>query len=157
MAETHLARTEEVRRVGTVVRALDDLVRVPGTKFGIGLDAILGALIPGAGDVVTGAVALSVVVTALRRGVPRVVVARMLLNIGVDTLVGVVPVAGDLFDLLWRSNTRNLELLERHQGELEPRARPTDYLIVTAAAALVAGSIAAPIALTWWLLSGLLG
>ncbi len=145
MAETHLARTAEVDKVGSVVRWMEDLVRVPGTKFGIGLDALLGFMVPGVGDAVTGAVALSLLVTAMRRGVPRIVVLRMFLNIAVDVVVGLVPVVGDAFDLVWRSNVRNLELLERHQGELEPKARAGDYAIVTAAIALVAGSVAAPI------------
>lgn len=157
MAEAHLAREEEVRRVGAVVRWLDDAVPIPGTKFGVGLDAVLGFLIPGAGDAITGAVAFAVVFAAIRRGVPRVVVARMLLNIGVDTLVGMIPVAGDVFDLLWRSNTRNLALLERHQGELEPGARASDYLWVGGAAALVVATVAAPFAAAWWLFSAIFG
>src|SRR5690606_40530037 len=77
-----------------------------------------------------GARALRSCPTRRSSDLPRVVVARMLLNIGVDTLVGMIPVAGDVFDLLWRSNTRNLALLERHQGELEPGARASDYLWV---------------------------
>src|SRR5262245_41336966 len=96
LADRHLARTSEVERVGSVVRWLDDLVRVPGTRFGIGLDALVGFLVPGLGDVVTGLVSLSVLGAAMRRGVPRIVLARMLVNIGVDVLVGLVPVVGDL-------------------------------------------------------------
>jgi len=153
MADRHLASVAEVEKVGNVVRWLDDLVRVPGTRFGIGLDAILGFLVPGLGDVVTGAVSLTVLTAAMRRGVPRIVLARMLVNIGVDTVVGLVPVAGDLFDLLWRSNTRNLALLERHQGELEPRPRAGDYAIVAAAVGLIGLSIAAPILLVVWFFS----
>lgn len=156
MADRHLARTDEVAKVATVVRWLDDLVRVPGTKFGIGLDAIVGAVVPGLGDAVTGAVALTLLRTAVRRGVPRVVIARMFVNIAIDTLFGLVPVVGDVFDLLWRSNTRNLALLERHQGELEPRARTGDWMIVGAAATLVVGSVLAPLMLVAWLLSALL-
>lgn len=157
MAEQHLARTAEVERVGHVVRWLDDLVRVPGTRFGIGLDAILGALVPGLGDLVTGGVAFTVVAAAVRRGVPRVVIARMLLNIAIDTLLGVIPVAGDLFDLLWRSNTRNLALLERHQHELEPRARTGDYLALAAAGTMIAIGVAAPFVLVAWVWSLLAG
>lgn len=152
MADTHLARTDEVEKVGTMVRWLEDLVRVPGTKFGIGLDAILGFVLPGVGDAVTGAMALSLLVTAMRRGVPRVVVLRMFLNIAVDVVVGLVPVLGDAFDLVWRSNVRNLELLERHQGELEPKARTGDYAIVAGAVALVAASVAAPVFAVGYLL-----
>jgi hypothetical protein len=153
MAETHLARTGEIERVGRVVRWLDDLVRIPGTRFGVGLDAILGAIVPGFGDVVTGTMAMTVIIAAARRGVPRIVLARMLVNVGIDTSLGLVPVAGDVFDLLWRSNVKNLELLERHQGELEPRARVGDWAIVGAAGAMVLASIAAPIFLIAWLVS----
>jgi hypothetical protein len=102
---------------------------------------------------VTGAVGLGLITAGVRRGVPRIVLARMLVNIGVDTLVGMVPVVGDVFDLLWRSNTKNLALLERHQHELEPRARAGDYAIVAAAVGLVVASVAAPIMLLAWLLS----
>ncbi len=153
MADQHLARVAEVEKVGKVVRVLDDLVHVPGTKFGIGLDAILGAFLPGVGDAVTGLVSLSLLSAAMRRGVPRVVIARMFLNIAIDTVGGLVPVVGDVFDLFWRSNTKNLALLERHQGELEPKARAGDYMVLAAAAVLIGVGIAAPIMLIAWLLS----
>ena len=156
MADQHLARTEEVRRVGVLVRWLDDLIRIPGTKFGIGLDPIVGALLPGVGDAVTGAAALTVMVTALRRGVPSVVIARMFLNVAIDVIGGLVPVAGDAFDFVWRANYRNLQLLERHQNELEPQTRRSDYLWVGGAAALVAVSVITPIVFWMTVLAAIL-
>lgn len=156
MAERHLARQAEVERVGTLVRWLDDAVRIPGTRFGVGLDALVGLLLPGAGDVITGVASLAVLTAAVRRGVPRVVLARMLLNVTIDVLGGMVPVVGDAFDVVWRSNVRNLALLERHQGELEPRARPGDYAVLAVAVGLTGLSLAAPIVLLVWIL-GLLG
>lgn len=156
MADAHIAKTDEVERVGKLVRVLDDTIRVPGTKFGIGLDAVAGFFLPGVGDAITGVAALTLLMTALRRGVPRIVVMRMFLNIAVDTVGGLLPIVGDVFDLLWRSNTRNLALLERHQGEIEPKARAGDYALVGGAVALVAASIAAPIAAAGWLLGALL-
>lgn len=157
MAETHLARTGEVERMGTMVRWMEDIVRVPGTRFGVGLDALIGFALPGLGDAVTGGVALTMLVTAMRRGVPRIVVLRMLLNVAIDVVGGLVPVVGDAFDLVWRANVRNLELLERHQGELEPKARVGDYAIVAVAVGLVGASIAAPIMLLTWLVGILIG
>lgn len=157
MADRYLARTDEVARVGKVVRWMDDLVRVPGTRFGFGLDAILGFFIPGLGDLVTGAAAVTVITAAQRRGVPRVVIMRMLLNLGIDVLGGMVPVVGDAFDLVWRANVRNLALLERHQGELEPRARKSDYLVVAAAVGIAGLGVAAPILLAIWLFGMLVG
>lgn len=156
MADRHLAREEEVRQVAKVVRWLDDLVRVPGTRFGIGLDPLLG-LVPVVGDAISGFVSLSVLAVARRRGVPSVVLARMLLNVGIDTLVGMVPVVGDVFDVVWRANIRNLALLERHEGELEPRARAGDYAMVAAAAGMVALSVAAPLFLLVWLVGLIAG
>ena len=153
LADTHLARRDEVERVARLVRWLDDLVRIPGTKFGIGLDAVAGFLAPGVGDAVTGAASLAVLGTAIRRGVPTPVLVRMLANIAVDVLGGLLPGIGDFFDLLWRSNSRNLALLERHQDELEPRARPTDWLIMGAAVSLVGIGIAAPFFVIGWVLS----
>jgi hypothetical protein len=157
MADAHLARQDEVRRVAGLVRWMDDLVRVPGTRFGLGLDAILGLFVPVLGDLVTGAIAVLVITAAQRRGVPRIVVLRMLLNVGIDVLGGLVPVVGDAFDLVWRSNVRNLELLERHQGELEPKARKSDYAVVAAAVGLVGLGLAAPIMLLVWLVGLLVG
>jgi hypothetical protein len=156
MADKHLARTEEVRRVGVLVRWLDDLIRIPGTKFGVGLDPIVGAFLPGIGDAVTGAAAIMVLITALRRGVPGVVIARMFLNIAIDTVGGLIPVAGDAFDFIWRSNYRNLQLLERHQNELEPRTRKSDYLWVGGAVSLVAVSVITPIVFWMTVLAAIL-
>lgn len=157
MADAHLARVEDVRKVGVLVRWLDDLIRIPGTKFGIGLDSVVGFFLPGVGDAITGVASIAVLSTAIRSGVPRVVVARMLMNIAIDTVGGLLPVVGDVFDLFWRSNVRNLELLERHQHELQPRARAADYLWVGLAVALVGASVAAPFVLGYWILGAIFG
>ena len=155
MADTHLARQQEVERVGQMVRVLDDLVRVPGTKFGIGLDALVGFVLPGVGDAITAALGLTVITAAIRRGVPKVVIARMLVNLGVDLLVGAIPIVGDAFDLLWRANTKNLALLERHQNELEPRPRRSDYAMVALATTVVAAVAATPFVLLYLLLGAI--
>jgi hypothetical protein len=118
---------------------------------------VLGFFVPVVGDLVTGAAAVAVITAAQRRGVPRVVLLRMLLNVGLDTLGGMVPVVGDAFDVVWRANVRNLELLERHQGELEPKARKSDYAVIAAAVGLVGLGVAAPIMLLVWLVGLLAG
>lgn len=104
---------------------LDDWFRVPWTRWRFGLDGLIG-LVPGAGDAVTAALAGYIVVEAWRLGVPRRLLARMALNVGIDLAVGAVPVAGDLFDFGWKSNRRNLALLtchlERERGH--PAAGP---------------------------------
>ena len=144
-----------------LVRFLDDGIRIPGTKQGIGLDAILGFFVPGVGDAITSAGSLGLFGLALKRRVPTVILLRMLLNQGIDTVVGSVPMLGDVFDVFYRSNRKNLELIERHQrgGGTKPAA--ADYLVVGVALMLAVASVVAPIVLAvfvgtslWSLLSG---
>ena len=110
-------RTERVlaaeRRIGYVAHALDDLVAVPGTKSRIGLDPIIG-LVPFLGDIVTSLVAMWIVVEAARFKLPGIVLARMVINASVDFLIGLIPFIGDLFDLVYKANTKNLELFHKH-------------------------------------------
>ena len=78
------------------------------------LDPLVGMLLPGVGDVLGATAGLYIVAVAVRHGVPRATVARMLFNVAVDCAGGVVPVVGDLFDVLNRANLRNVRLLEQH-------------------------------------------
>jgi hypothetical protein len=91
----------------------DELFRIPGTRIRFGLDALVG-LIPGVGDALTGGVSVYLLVTATRMGAPPSVVARMAGNVALDLLVGAIPLLGDLFDLGWKANVRNVRLLEQH-------------------------------------------
>jgi hypothetical protein len=102
-------RMDRLHRIAWV---LDDLVRVPGTKRRFGLDPVLG-LLPGGGDIAGGALAACIVVAAARLGAPSSVILRMGWNIVVDTVLGAVPLLGDLFDASWKANRRNVALLER--------------------------------------------
>ena len=93
-------------------RLLDTWFRVPGTNIRFGLDGIIG-FVPGVGDFLAGAASCIIVLAAFFRGVPLVTVARMAANIGIEVVVGAVPVLGNLFDIGWRANRRNYALLER--------------------------------------------
>jgi hypothetical protein len=134
---------------------LDEAVRIPGTNIRFGLDALLGFFVPGLGDAASGVASVSLLVLALRRGVPRVVLARMISNLGIDAVVGAVPLLGDLFDVGWKANRKNLELIKHH--ELDPTAKPSrgDYLLVAAGVGLVLLAIALPIVLITLLAGGL--
>lgn len=113
-----------VGRARGVARLLDDLIRIPGTNIGIGLDPIIG-LIPGIGDVVGGAMSGYILLVAAQEGAPTSVLVRMLGNIAIDSLVGIVPVLGDLFDVAFKANARNAALLDGwlvRSGQAEPGA-----------------------------------
>jgi hypothetical protein len=101
---------ETQAKVDRIARVMDDWIRVPGTRIGIGWDAILG-FIPGIGDAITLLPQILLIAQALRVGIRKRALAMMLLNTLVDFLVGAVPVVGDLLDILWKSNRRNADLL----------------------------------------------
>jgi hypothetical protein len=92
---------------------LDEAIRIPGTRWRIGFDGLVG-LVPGVGDALTAVVALYPLAEGWRHGVPKRVLARMLGNLGLDLTVGAIPILGDLFDMRFKSNRRNVELLRRH-------------------------------------------
>ncbi|EMA17346.1 MULTISPECIES: DUF4112 domain-containing protein [Haloarcula] len=97
-------------RIRTVAHILDESVRVPGTTLRVGLDPIIG-LLPVAGDVATAVCSLYIVAEAIRLGVPKRTLLRLLANIAVEMLFGSVPVVGDLFDAYWKTNVKNAELV----------------------------------------------
>lgn len=116
-----------------------------------GLDALIG-LIPGVGDAATGIASLSLLLLGLRQKVPSVILAKMVFNILIDTAAGAVPVAGDIFDFAWRSNKRNLALIEEHAGgQGDPGAG--DYALVGLGITLIVIGIALPFVALGGLLS----
>jgi hypothetical protein len=120
---------DPLARARTVARLLDSAARVPGTNIRFGADAIIG-LVPGLGDIGGAALAGYLVILAQRLGVPRAVVLRMLANVAVDTLAGSVPVIGDLFDVAYKSNLRNVALLERALERPAATTRTSGLLVV---------------------------
>jgi hypothetical protein len=147
-----------LRQARAVARALDDLIRVPGTRYRVGLDPLLG-LVPGLGDWVGWAASGHLLVTAVRLRAPAPVVARMAANALLDAVVGAVPVVGDLWDVGWKANRRNLRLLERHVAQPAPTARTSRFLvgaIVAATFALMAGAAVGAVLLFRWVAGVLL-
>ena len=102
-----------MRRLERLAVILDSAIVVPGTNFRFGVDAVLG-LFPGGGDVVGAALAGYIVYESWRLGVPAGGLARMVGNVLTDTVLGAVPVAGDLFDAVWKANLRNIDILRAH-------------------------------------------
>ena len=136
---------------------LDDIFRIPGTGIRFGLDPLIG-LVPGLGDFITGAMSFLIIYGAWQRGLPRVTMTRMFVNIAIDTLSGIVPIAGDVFDLFWKSNRMNYNLLMRAKGGIQPSHSVRDWMFLIALAlgmiTLIAVPIVAFIFLLRWILHG---
>jgi Domain of unknown function (DUF4112) len=130
----HPDRIEALRKLK---RLLDEAFRVPGTSLRFGWDPIIG-LVPWVGDLLTALMGCAIVVQAHQMRVPGVVQLRMLLNIGIDLVTGVVPVVGDAFDFFWKSNAKNFALLERHAPAVQPATRGDWIFVVGIIAAVVA-------------------
>ena len=110
------------RRMEAMERLLERSLTIPGTKVGVGLDAVLG-VIPVIGDAIAAALGAYVLWEARNLGLPKWKLWRMAGNIAFDAAVGAVPVAGDLFDFAFRSNSRNLKLVRRHLDKHHPETR----------------------------------
>lgn len=123
------ARDEErLARLRRLAWWLDEGIRVPGTGIRFGLDPILG-LVPGLGDVAGALLGGAILMEGYRRRMPGTTLLRMAANVILDATAGTVPLLGDLFDFVWKSNRRNLDLLERHSFTPSKAAR-TDRLWV---------------------------
>ncbi|QKQ76384.1 DUF4112 domain-containing protein [Nostoc sp. TCL240-02] len=107
------AKAPTLKRLRQLSRLLDNVITIPGTKIGFGLDPILG-LIPIGGDFLGVMFSSYIILEAARLGVSRATLGKMVVNVIVDGLVGTVPVLGDFFDFAWRANTNNIKLLEEY-------------------------------------------
>jgi len=143
-APASLSVPQWARQLATL---LDSAIRIPGTELRIGLDPILGALLPELGDALTAVLSLTLLGVAFRQRVPKLVMARMLINIAIDALLGAVPLVGDVFDFAFKSNEKNLALIERHRGDPAQPATWGDKLVVFGVALLALVLVVLPIAL----------
>jgi hypothetical protein len=146
------ARTDSPANLRALARLLDAAVTIPGTDIRLGLDSVIG-LVPGVGDLAGAAMSGYIVLASARMGAPAPVLVRMVANIAVDSVVGSVPLLGDLFDVGWRANLRNTELLERHLAEPAAARRASIGAIVGIVAVLVLLAIGA-VALTIGIVKG---
>lgn len=107
------AKAPTLKRLRQLSRLLDNIITIPGTKIGFGLDPIIG-LIPIGGDFLGVVFSSYIILEAARLGVSRATLGKMVFNVILDGLVGTVPVLGDLFDFAWKANTNNIKLLEEY-------------------------------------------
>lgn len=107
------SRAQRIARLDALASLFDTAFVVPGTNVRFGIDALIG-LVPGIGDAITTVMSLYIVREARALGAPRHLVVRMLANVALDSVVGAVPLLGDMFDVMWRANRRNMALLQAH-------------------------------------------
>ena len=138
---------------------MDSLFEIPSLRVRFGLDSILG-LFPGLGDAVASAASFYILHAASQRGVPRLTLTRMAINVALDTIIGSVPVLGDMLDVYWKANQKNVELLKRHvlaSPAEQKRLRMADWLflggLIVLLIALLVGCITIAVMLGTWVWS----
>ena len=132
-----------------LVKLMDEAIRIPGTNLRFGWDALLGLLFPGVGDATTAASHVTLIYYAFRARVSKWVLARMLLNVALDTLWGSVPFVGDVFDAGFRANRKNLELIDRNR-DTRRGTTWSDYLVVGGTLLAVLAIVFLPVILLLW-------
>jgi hypothetical protein len=133
-----------------VAALLDDIFRIPGTKIRFGLDALIG-WVPGIGDAMTGIASFLIVFASWRRGAKAVTLVRMIANVLLETAIGAIPVAGDVFHVVWKANRRNYRLLIREKEEPGANTR-RDWMFLAVLLFAVIAAAGIPIAILIWLL-----
>ena len=128
---------------------LDDWFRIPGTSIRFGLDGIIG-LVPGFGDILAGLASCIIIIAAWFRGVPYVTLLRMVVNLGLDVLIGAIPLLGDAFDIAWKANRRNYALMTRHLRQPH-RHTWKDYVFLLGIALALAAIFAVPVLVVIWI------
>jgi hypothetical protein len=137
-----------------VAALLDDIFRIPGTQIRFGLDALIG-WVPGIGDAMAGIASCLIVFAAWRRGVQSITLVRMIANVVLETTLGAIPVAGDIFHVFWKANRRNYKLLIRERAQPGANARK-DWLFLAIILLTALAAVAIPIAILIWILRPLL-
>jgi Domain of unknown function (DUF4112) len=132
---------------------MDNFLRVPGTQFRFGLDPLMG-LLPGFGDTGSAIVSAMALIAAARRGLPKILLARMSLNILINEAVGIIPIVGDAFSFWFKSNARNYELLKEFSAAPR-RSTASDWAFVVFVLTALLVILVLSLAFSFWLLYGL--
>ena len=123
-------KEEKLIRLKRLSERLDDTFTIPGTKYKIGIEALIGA-VPIIGDLIGGILASYIMYSGMKMGAPPQIIARMAVNIAIDFAIGSIPIIGDLFDLVWKANRKNVELIEDATLD-DKEEQKLNYLIITA-------------------------
>jgi hypothetical protein len=133
-----------------IAALLDDRFRIPGTQIRFGLDALIG-WVPGIGDAMACIASFLIVFAAWRRGVQAVTLVRMIANVVLETTLGAIPVAGDVFHIFWKANRRNYRLLIREK-EQPGSNTGRDWMFLAIILSTVIAAAGIPIGLLIWIL-----
>ena len=133
-----------------IAALLDDIFRIPGTQIRFGLDALIG-WVPGIGDATSAVASFLIVFGAWRRGVQAVTLVRMIANVVLETTLGAIPVAGDIFHVFWKANRRNYRLLIREKEQPGANARGDWLFLAIILFAAIAAAVI-PIGVLIWIL-----
>ena len=142
-----------LRRLEWLARLMDSQFKIPGTNIRFGLDALVG-LIPGVGDFSTFIVSAMMLSTLAKNGASGYVLARMILNVVIDALIGAIPILGDIFDVGFRANERNMKLMREHyvEGRHKGSAAKVIVPVIILLAVIVAGIVWLSYKLIAWLI-----
>lgn len=121
------AQLRELNRIRRLSRLMDTAFRIPGIGLKVGLDPIIG-LLPGIGDLITTITSAYIIFLAARFRLPSNTLTQMVFNVGLEFVVGTIPLLGDIFDAFFKSNVRNLALLEAHLAAEAPELQTVDRL-----------------------------
>jgi len=154
MKEIDKRRQVEIERgLENLAFYLDDLFRIPGTSWRFGLDAIIG-LVPSVGDTLTSLASFYILLAGVRYGVPKITLLRMAVNIGIDYLLGSIPIIGDAFDFFWKSNDMNMRLI-RERATGKGQGSKSDYIFIFVLIGLLVllliGSIVASVVILYYI------
>lgn len=125
-----IQQLKNLKRIRKIAKLLDTAISIPGTKIRFGLEPILG-LIPGGGDLITALISAYSIYLATSFGLEKSEIFKMLKNVAIDTALGSVPIVGDIFDAYFKSNIRNLEILENHIAKAEVENSSSQTLELT--------------------------
>ncbi|MCT7972394.1 DUF4112 domain-containing protein [Laspinema olomoucense] len=147
-------KLKTLKRLRSLSHLLDSAIRIPGTPFRFGLDPILG-LLPAGGDIAGALLSAYIIFSAAQLGVPRESLVKMVSNILLETLIGTVPIVGDVFDATWKANVRNMELLETHlDAPTSDKKADTLFIVLLLGGLMVA--VLAIVGVGIWILSSII-
>ena len=128
---------ERLLRLKLLSKRLDEIITIPGTKYKIGSDPIIGA-IPVVGDLLGSIISIYILYSGSKMGLSAKVISKMCLNIGIDFIFGLIPIIGDVFDMGWKANKRNVKLIEKNINKSDENIFLNNLIVATLIIAILA-------------------